>query len=258
VIFSAFASDDVGVTMAEYALTKPTTGDTVVPWTPCTAADGAFGSKLETIACTITFPASAGPQSGGTSYVVLMRAGDAGGNKSAPADVASGAFGAGESCTFFQSPYASGSGGASTTGNCIWTYDSVKPYIAQTERSFGTIAPDMPVDSGSLIVVAFSESMRAASTINPQSITVTDGRRTTTLTNGVNANFNRCVAGITVVTPGFCAGTSDGTPGAGKTWQIQPSISTGLVYPLTILGINNFRDYAGNAVDLNLGDHYID
>jgi len=61
VIFSAFASDDVAVAGAEYAVTKPTSGDTVIGWSPCVAADGAFGGKLETVSCTVTFPSAATP-----------------------------------------------------------------------------------------------------------------------------------------------------------------------------------------------------
>src|SRR5260221_883457 len=105
VVFSAFASDDVAVTGAEFAVSKPGSGDTVVSWTACSAADGAFGGKLETIACTVQFPTAATPASG-TSYVILVRAVDGGGNKSAPVDPATGASSLGEFCTFFLSQYA--------------------------------------------------------------------------------------------------------------------------------------------------------
>src|SRR5258705_7179624 len=44
VIFSAFASDNVGVAGAEFAVTRLGSGDTVIGWTACAAADGAFGS----------------------------------------------------------------------------------------------------------------------------------------------------------------------------------------------------------------------
>jgi hypothetical protein len=257
VVFSAFASDDVAVTGAEFAVSKPGSGDTVVSWTACSAADGAFGGKLETVACTAQFPTAA-TSAGGTRYVILVRAIDAGGNKSTPVDPANGAFGPGEFCTFFLSQYANGGGGSSTTANCLWTYDNKRPYLAQAERSFGTIAPNTPVDQNSLMVLAFSESMRAISTTNPQSITVTDGARIVTLASGVNATFARCFAGITINTPGNCASTNDGSVGTGMTWQIVPMANTGLFYPLTVTGFANFRDYAGNSVDPAAGDQTID
>jgi len=186
-----------------------------------------------------------------------VRAIDTGGNKSTPADPATGAFG-GEFCTFFQSQYASGGGGTSTTSNCVWRHDNTRPYVVATERSQGTIAPDMPLDQNSIIVIEFSESMRSISTTNRQAITVTDGPRIITLTSGINATFNRCFVGVNISTPGLCASTSDGGAGMGTTWQVIPNASTGLIFPLTLVSVANFRDYAGNTVDVARGDTRID
>jgi hypothetical protein len=232
VTFTGSATDNTAVTLVEFAITRDT-GTTVTGWTACTPADGAFNESTEAFTCVVTWPTETTAQAG-NSFNVLVRAGDAAGNKGVPADPTTGANSANQTCTFNTQQ----SGGVIPTGNCVFQRDNKAPFISTAVKTTdaGLLGK---VGAGDTITLTFPEEVRTASTTMPQSVTLTDGTDTVTLTNGVNATFSRTAN----------SGTS--------TWTIQPSVDTAVDYPAAITAINNFRDWADNLA-LLIGDTTID
>lgn len=263
-VASACTRGNSNVTNVQFAITD-TSGNTVNGWTACSPDDGAFNEPLESFTCTFTFPTTLTSQNG-NQYFILARATDAGGNTGTPTSSTMGLNSADETCNFFLQS-------GSSTNNapaCEWIQDNNPPFIStSTVADAGSVGK---VDTGDIITLTFPEQLRSISNTTPQSITLKDASNNTiVLTHNINSCWSRTNTGdfhnaTGLATVNIAVGTAAGLPAAVATTALTgagtstPSctavtaVAGSVSYPVTIIGMANVRDWAGNSVILTAGD----